>query len=249
MTQMTLFDYEMAQANQAKYVRRITYEETKPFLLGIHYARRMPCITDAFGLFLDGRIAGCVTYGVPASRSLCVGLAGAENADRVLELNRLVISPEFSGGGSNRNLASYLVSHSLKMLPNGTFVVSYADTAWTHVGYVYQACNFLYTGLSAGHIDVHHADGRHSRHYDKQAQNVFEQRSRKHRYVYLVGDRRTRKKMREQLRYPVLDHYPKGDERRYDTDNPQKAETTKIIAVTKRRFGEKGADDEGDAKG
>ena len=79
MTQMTLFDYEMAQANQAKYIRRITYEETKPFLLGIHYARRMPCITDAFGLFLDGRIAGCVTYGVPASRPLCVGLAGAES--------------------------------------------------------------------------------------------------------------------------------------------------------------------------
>lgn len=61
--------------------------------------------------------------------------------------------------------------------------------------------------------------------------------------MYLVGDRRTRKKMREQLRYPVLDHYPKGDERRYDTDNPQKAEATKIIAVTKRRFGEEGAGD------
>ena len=24
-------------------VREITYEQTKPFILGIHYARRMPC--------------------------------------------------------------------------------------------------------------------------------------------------------------------------------------------------------------
>lgn len=39
---------------QERYVRRITYEETKPFLLAIHYARRMPCITDAFGLFIRG---------------------------------------------------------------------------------------------------------------------------------------------------------------------------------------------------
>jgi hypothetical protein len=36
------------------YVRRITYDETKPFLLNIHYARRMPCITDAFALVRGG---------------------------------------------------------------------------------------------------------------------------------------------------------------------------------------------------
>ena len=41
---------------QERYVRRISYEETKPFLLAIHYARRMPCITDAFGLFTRGAI-------------------------------------------------------------------------------------------------------------------------------------------------------------------------------------------------
>ena len=83
-----------------KYVRRISYNDTKPFLLGIHYARRMPCITDAFGLFLNGEIIGVVTYGVPASRPLCIGLAGVENERNVKELNRLVIKPEFNGGGT-----------------------------------------------------------------------------------------------------------------------------------------------------
>ena len=29
-------------------------------------------------------------------------------------------------------------------------VVSYADTSKGHVGYVYQATNFIYTGMSAG---------------------------------------------------------------------------------------------------
>lgn len=76
--QLNLFDMLDAQ-NAEKVVRRITYEETKPFLLKIHYARRMPCVTDAFGLFVNGELVGVVTYGVPASRPLCIGLAGVEN--------------------------------------------------------------------------------------------------------------------------------------------------------------------------
>lgn len=52
--QMSLFDYEKRLQGEEKYVRRISYDETKPFLLKIHYARRMPCVTDAFGLFLGG---------------------------------------------------------------------------------------------------------------------------------------------------------------------------------------------------
>ncbi len=104
-------------------IKRITYEETKPFILGIHYARRMPCVQYAFGLFKNDEMIGCVTYGQPASPSLCKGVAGEENRKNVIELNRLVISPEYNG----KNYGSYLVGKTLKQLPNYTFVVSYAD--------------------------------------------------------------------------------------------------------------------------
>ena len=114
-----------------------------------------------------------------------------------------------------------MVSHSLKMLPNRTFVVSYADTAWTHVGYVYQACNFLYTGLTASRTDVFQPTGKHSRHQEQEDKNIRQTRSRKHRYIYLVGDRRTRKDMRKKLKYKVYDRYPKGNEIHYDTKNPK----------------------------
>lgn len=110
--QMSLFDIEQKNKGINRYVRRISYDETKPFLLGIHYARRMPCITDAFGLFVNEELIGVVTYGVPASPSLCIGLAGKHNKNRVLELNRLVLLPD----KKSMNDASYLVSHSLKML-------------------------------------------------------------------------------------------------------------------------------------
>lgn len=224
--QTTLFDYEMNMGGVERYVRRISYDDTKPFLLGIHYARRMPCITDAFGLFLNGEMVGVVTYGVPASHPLCVGLAGEKNQYNILELNRLVIKPNVT----EKNLASYLVSHSLKMLPNGTFVVSYADTAWSHVGYIYQATNFLYTGLSAKRNDTYQPNGLHPRAYNKNDHsNLKQTRSQKHRYVYLVGDKRTKRRMLSELRYPIIKEYPKGDEQRYNTENPVPVNPTKII--------------------
>ena len=109
---MSLFDIEQNDKGVSRYVRRISYDDTKPFLLGIHYARRMPCITDAFGLFSDGDLIGVVTYGIPASPSLCVGLAGEKNKSKVLELNRLAILPD----REEKNNASFLVSQSLKEL-------------------------------------------------------------------------------------------------------------------------------------
>lgn len=214
-----------------KYVREITYHDAKPFLLEVHYARRMPPIQYAFGLFVDEKMVGCVTFGTPASRPLCIGLAGIENADRVLELNRLVILPGYEG----QNLASYLISRALKKLPKPTFVVSYADTAWTHVGYVYQATNWLYTGVSARRMDTYQPGGKHPRAYDKNDHsNLKQTRSSKHRYVYLVGDRRQRKEMRNALRYKVVDQYPKGDEIRYDVACPKAVNPIKVIRANER---------------
>lgn len=221
-----------------KYVRRIKSYEAVPFIEQIHYSRKCPNITDAFGLFVDGEMVGVVTYGIPASPNLCMGLAGKQNANRVKELNRLVIKPIYNGGGYN--YASYLVSHSLKMLENGTFVVSYADTAWSHVGYVYQACNFLYTGTSAKRTDFYMPNGLHPRSWTRgensnREERLHQTRSAKHRYVYLVGDKRTKKQMRKELKYPVVNKYPKGDEKHYDTDNPQRIIPIEIIRKEKKQ--------------
>lgn len=222
--QMTLADLEQETGRE---VRQITYSEAKPFLLNIHYARRMPCVQYAFGLFEDGVLCGVVTYGTPASHHLCIGLAGEKNAQNVLELNRLVILPEYSGD----NRASFLISHSLKLLPRRTFVVSYADTAWTHVGYVYQATNWLYTGMTAERTDIYHPDGKHPRHsqdYNK-SYNIRQTRSAKHRYVYLVGNKKDKRDMRKEILWKVYDSYPKGDEIRYDPSNPQIVVPMKVI--------------------
>lgn len=197
-------------------IKKITYEETKPFLLGVHYARRMPCVQYAFGLYDNDSLIGVITYGQPASPWLCKGIAGEKNRKNVIELNRLAILPEYNGG----NCGSFLVANTLKLLPNGTFVVSYADWGgWHHIGYVYQATNWYYTGMTKPRTDKYSEAG-HSRHYAKD-ETRRQLRTAKHRYVYLVGDKRSKKKMLKELKYPILSQYPKGDSVKYDTGNPK----------------------------
>jgi hypothetical protein len=65
-------------------VKKIKNNEAVPMILKIHYARRVPSIQFAFGLFIDNIMFGVVTYGQPASPSLCVGIAGVENKKKVL---------------------------------------------------------------------------------------------------------------------------------------------------------------------
>lgn len=192
-------------------VREISYDLCKPFILNIHYSRHMPSFKYGYGLFNDDYLIGVVTYGVPASPFLCEALAGYENRLNVLELNRLVILPN-----SPRNSASYLVSHSLKMLPKDLFIVSYADTGWGHIGYVYQATNWIYTGLTSPHTDPAGKSG-HARTHKSVPGGERQIRTQKHRYVYFTGNK---KKQLKQLKFPVINEYPKGDSVHYDLDNP-----------------------------
>ena len=128
-------------------VIQIKPSETYPWLLEKHYAKRIPQIMFAFGLYDDNQLKGVVTYGIPASPSLCMGICGKEYSEKVLELNRLCLMD------NNKNESSFLVANSIRLLPKPTIIVSYADTSQGHVGYVYQSTNFIYTGLSANRVD------------------------------------------------------------------------------------------------
>lgn len=189
-------------------VRPIKPVEASPWILKKHYARRMPSISYAFGLYQGVDLCGIVTYGMPASPFLCIGVCGPEHKDIVLELNRLCLNDGIPNG------ASFLVSQSLKMLPKPTVVVSYADTAMGHVGYIYQACNFLFTGTTKERTDMAGDDGKHSRHNNGDRANRMA-RSAKHRYIYIHGTRPQKAALTAALRYQV-EAYPKGDTQRYD---------------------------------
>ena len=183
-------------------------EETYQWLLHKHYAKRIPQIMYAFGLYQDMNLIGVVTYGIPASPALCMGVCGDEWASKVLELNRLCLEE------NAKNQSSFLVANSIKLLPKPSIIVSYADSAQGHVGYVYQATNFLFTGTTKERTDMGGRDGKHSRHSKDPSIRVF--RSAKHRYIYFHGNKKEKKILNQALNYDVQP-YPKGETKRYDS--------------------------------
>lgn len=208
-------------------VQAITSRDAVPFIMGVHYAQRMCPISHAFGLFDGHKMVGVVTYGTPASSPLKEGVCGEAWYGSVLELNRLCCN-------QGKNFCSILVGRSLALLPKPSIVVSYADTSMGHVGYVYQATNFIYTGLSAKRTDWNiegieshgYTVADKSRGMENRAQWMREtfgdrfslkDRPRKHRYVFFCGSRKDRKRMLSDLKYPVLP-YPKGESRRYECE-------------------------------
>jgi hypothetical protein len=206
-------------------VDNITFQEAKPWLIKKHYAHRIPCVQFAFGLFQDGILHGVVTYGTPSSSTLRSGICG--DGYTVFELNRLCVDSTI------KNASSILVSGSIKLLPSPCILVSYADTNQGHIGYIYQATNWLYTGLSAKRTDwnIEGMEGIHgqtiadkTRGMENRAKAIRQMfgdrfslvdRPRKHRYIYFRGSKSDRKRMMKDLRYAVLP-YPKGESKRYD---------------------------------
>lgn len=198
----------------------VSREALKPFILGIHYAQRFPSVSHAYGLEVDGVLEGVITYGTPPSATLRRGVAGPDMEPHVLELNRLCLK------SNKRNDASWLVAASIRALRGDWIIVSFADTAQGHNGTIYQAANFLYTGLSAKRTDwkvrgKEHLHGqtvadefrghanRAALMREKYGEDFYLQpRSRKHRYIQLIGGRAFKRAARAALRYKISD-YPK----------------------------------------
>jgi hypothetical protein len=157
-----------------------------------HYLHR-PCpISWAWGIVVEGRLKGVLTVGRPCSRTVCEGVCGKERSADVYELNRLWLDE-----GLPCNSESQFIGWCLRELGKthrNVILVSYADTkpsegaADGHVGYVYQATNWIYTGTSTPFADKAHGQ-------------VIE-RSTKHRYVYFANNADKKLLQWETLPYP-----------------------------------------------
>lgn len=201
-------------------VKRIDRDTAINIVSKYHYLHR-PCPCSMAFALCDGdnNIGGVVTYGVPPSHTLLKGICGEQEAHNIYELNRLWVHPQMP-----HNSASRLVGKSLHRLDK-EIVVSFADTAVGHVGYVYQACNFLYCGVSntsfldpviKGCEGMHHVTLTRGMTMSEIEQTFGKEnvtwvpRSKKHRYVYFNASGKRKRKLLQELQYKILP-YPKGD--------------------------------------
>ena len=204
-------------------VSQIKSEETYDWLKNLHYAKRIPHISYAFGLYSIQDLIGVITYGNPPSPRIADGVCNDKNRLNVRELNRLCLLY------NRKNEASFLISKSLKLLPKPSIVISYADTSINHTGYIYQASNFIYCGLSEKRTDwLIKGQNKHGRNisnqysYEHMKSNLdtFYQvnRPRKHRYVYFVCNKKEKKSFLSGLKLPIQP-YPKSKNVNYETNH------------------------------
>lgn len=210
-----------------KYIiRSIDTAQCKEWLLYKHYAKRIPAIIYSFGLYTkDLMLQGVCTFGTPARMlNMGYGVFDGKLSIETMELNRLVVND-----GMEKNVLSYFVAESLKMLPKPIVIVSYADGNKGHHGYIYQATNWIYTGITAMekiYIDKRTNEVIHPRtivstYGSREAESLPEhieiskEESGKYRYFQFLGDKRKVAEMKKNLKYQILP-YPKGENERYD---------------------------------
>lgn len=190
---------------------QIEYKEALDFLLPRHYSGRSPTISYAFGAYESGVLMAVCTYGKPGSPEACY-VCGRENSLLVYELNRLCRVESYT------KPLSEFVAWTLRFLSKfNLIIISYSDTGLNHHGYIYQACNFLYLGMTKERTDAVRELGKHSRHLmsvkdgEREVKNLVRVwRTKKHRYVYFACNKRLKKSLRKKLVFRE-EAYPKGD--------------------------------------
>lgn len=206
-------------------VKECPLDEVKKICLNNHYLHRVPSIVAHYGLYKNDLLCGIVTFGVPPSPQL-MKICGEEYKSNVLELNRLWCYDE-----SPHNSESFLISKGIKLLkkdkPNIKILVSFADTRQDHLGYIYQATNWYFTGYSipgGGSIVIdgqeYHPKNLNNKYNTSDlnklkiilgTENIqYRPRSKKCRYVYFLGDKKENEKLKLLCKYPINIKYPKS---------------------------------------
>lgn len=201
------------------YIKEIDKKIAQEIVIKNHYLHRKCSCSYAYGLFENNtnRIVGVITYGKPASNFVCIGICGKEERENVIELTRLWIEDK-----TPKNVESFLIANTIKLIPK-EIIVSYAEIQQGHLGIVYQATNWIYTGLTHTQIDwvLKGENKKHNRHYWEKYGGINKakeilgdkmipiKRPQKHRYIFFNCNKKRKRELLNKLRYKILT-YPKN---------------------------------------
>lgn len=203
-------------------VKELSKKDCEIWITNKHYSKRMSIYWKGFGLVSpSGKIEGAVVYGQPSPPIQKHSFKDREF--KLYELGRLVVQTKI------KNAASFLISNSLNQLEKHCAIVSYADEANGHVGIVYQATNWIYTGATISHDHLYLIDGVKTHPMTLRDQGITNPKQwakenniktikpdKKHRYFFLRGNKKQIKKMKAAFRYDVVKEYPKKQKTMYD---------------------------------
>ena len=198
-------------------VAPVSIGTAKALLVRHHYLHSLPGGTQlSFGVFLGTRLTGALTIGCGPSQAY--KLVKSAGPDDCAVLTRLWLSDELPKNSESRIIG--IVLRALRKNTELKFLLSYADPSQGHVGTIYQATGWIYTGESDAMplYSLGEDAPRHSRSFS----HVFGTRSKKHferlgmelrtvpqtakhRYIYFLDPT-----WKDKLKAPVLPYPRKG---------------------------------------
>lgn len=227
------------------YLRPIDKFTSKSFVKKHHYSHSSNLCVVSYGIFhkteqdskffneKESKLIGVVIYSQPAGRGAAESISESVKIDECLELIRLVILD-----GYGKNIESWFISQSFKLLkrdfPHIKVIISYSDTEQNHRGIIYQATNFLFTGLNSDtnlmpNFSVSLSDNpykwMHSRtvfstygshninHLKKKIGHTFwrKKEAGKLRYIYIISNKKQKKEILKTLKMKILSYPTKSD--------------------------------------
>lgn len=182
-------------------VERISFSDAAAFITKYEWLGTMGSAKYCFGLLRGPLLLGVVCYTSPSSPGAFKRLLGPDLVGRVLQLCRGASAP-----GAPVWTGSMLISQSLRILAReqgAVAVVAFADPAAGELGIVYQAANAYYLGLTnsrgPGHylilgklyharaVQKHFGSAAHAWLSELDPSYRRIQRSRKHRYLFIIA--------------------------------------------------------------
>ena len=220
-------------------IREISKTIARDMIVKYHYSHKWSLCRIAYGIYYqqdtkhsffnenEENLIGVVVYGGPVGRSAAASISKLIDISECIELTRLFIHDGFG-----KNIESYCISHSMNLLkkrfPQLKSVISYADNEAGHRGTIYQASNFIFTGLSSEYNlmpnysisltgppnykwmhsrTVSEIYGSHNvEHLKRKIKKTFwrKKESGKFRFIYFICDKVEKKKIMKNLKHPIL---------------------------------------------
>lgn len=204
----------MSKLKEKYFIERISRYAAKKLLDQYHYLHEDGNYRSGhnYGLFdtqTRNFIGVCVFHTV-STQYIIKGCFGFDSfkLDGFYELGRLCINPHLY----EKNLTSFFLGNAMSIFRKQETVramLTYADIGF-HVGYIYQACNFKYYGLTDVKSDffIEQTDGSFKKHQRGKCTHLkgeWRVKNQKHRYL-IVYDTSLKTIWQE---HP----YPKGDQK------------------------------------
>ena len=200
-----------------------------------HYAGTWTASSNMYAVYYDCgehqffsgkelKLIGVALYGNPVGFRVVKSICEEFTDDDVLELKRLWIED-----GYGKNIESYVISQTLKMLKNDSpqtkVVISYADPGANHKGIIYRASNWLYQGNDIGMGDAYMYRYPNTSNWlsdraigeqlgtnglrgvlSKVPDMEYRKKLRKHRYIYFLCSKKEKKRLMGELKHPLLSY-------------------------------------------